>query len=163
MDWPFLSQSPEETMALGGAIARSMTGEMVIALVGPLGAGKTLLTKGIASANASGPCEVTSPTFTLVQEYRGRLTIFHLDVYRLANPKDPLFMALDEMVRPDTVAIIEWADRVQARLNYDTLWITIQPHGETARLFTMRANGLKSRECLDVLRTQFVDTSATHS
>lgn len=163
MDYEFSSYSPEETIVLGGSIARYMSGEMVIALVGPLGAGKTLLTKGIASANAGGACEVTSPTFTLVQEYAGRLTLFHLDVYRLAKPQDPLLMALDEMVRPDAVAIVEWADRVQSRLNYDTLWISINPRDENTRVFTLRATGPKSQRCLDALQAKFVDTTTRHS
>jgi len=162
MEWQFLSKSPEQTVALGNAVARHMTGEMVIALIGPLGAGKTLLTKGIAAANAGAPVEVTSPTFTLVQEYPGRLTIFHFDVYRLAKPDDPLLMALDEMVRSDAVVVIEWADRIQASLDYDTLWMNFEPKGDTARLITLQARGTKAQQCLESLRAQFIDTPATH-
>ncbi len=135
----------------------------MIALVGPLGAGKTLLVKGIATANAGGPCEVTSPTFTLVQEYPGRLTIFHLDVYRLASSKDPLLLALDEMVRPDSVAVVEWADRVRSSLHHDTLWISITPGGESARSFSCHAEGPKSMRCLDAFRAALVDTQPSHS
>lgn len=162
-DWQFRTNSPDETLALGNALARQMSGGMVIALVGPLGAGKTLLVKGIAAANAGGPCEVTSPTFTLVQEYPGRLTIFHLDVYRLASPKDPLLLALDEMVRPDSIAVVEWADRVRTSLNHDTLWISIISVGESVRSFSFHADGPKSLSCLDALRTTLVDTQPSHS
>jgi tRNA threonylcarbamoyladenosine biosynthesis protein TsaE len=124
---------------------------MVIALVGPLGAGKTLLVKGIAAENAGGPCEVTSPTFTLVQEYPGRLTLFHLDVYRLPAGHDPLLLALDEMVRPDSVAIVEWADRIRTALPYDMLWVEIAPRDESVRAFCISASGPLSASALDAL------------
>lgn len=140
-----------------------MLGGMAIALVGPLGAGKTLLVKGIAAENAGCPCEVTSPTFTLVQEYPGRLTVFHLDVYRLPAANDPLLLALDEMIRPDSIAIIEWADRVQAALPYDVLWIEIIPTGESTRLFSMRAYRPLSLLSLDGMRSASVDTNPAHS
>lgn len=147
----FQSDSPTATLALGARIARCMSGGIVIALVGPLGAGKTLLVKGIAAQNAGGPCEVTSPTFTLVQEYPGRLTLYHLDVYRLPAGNDPLLLALDEMVRPDSVAIVEWADRIRAALPYDMLWVEIAPHDESVRSFFMSATGPVSATALDAL------------
>ncbi len=124
---------------------------MVIALVGPLGAGKTLLVKGIAGENAGGPCEVTSPTFTLVQEYPGRLTLYHMDVYRLPGKHDPLLLGLDEMIRPDSVLIVEWADRISTTLTADTLWIEITPRGETHRDFRLRANGPLSEASIEAL------------
>jgi tRNA threonylcarbamoyladenosine biosynthesis protein TsaE len=147
----FHSDSPATTLALGANIARHMSGNMVLALVGPLGAGKTLLVKGIAAENAGAPCEVTSPTFTLVQEYPGRLTLYHMDVYRLPGSHDPLLLGLDEMVRPDSVLIVEWADRITEALIADTLWIEIIPRGETVREFTFRANGPLSQGALNAL------------
>jgi|CXWL01.1.fsa_nt_gi tRNA threonylcarbamoyladenosine biosynthesis protein TsaE len=140
-----------------------MIGGTIIALVGPLGAGKTLLVKGIAAENAGGPCEVTSPTFTLVQEYPGRLKIFHLDVYRLPSAKDPLLLALEEMIHPDSIVIIEWADRISSALTHDTLWIEITPVEESTRSFSFHADGPLSLQTLDGFRSTFVDTDPTHS
>ncbi len=140
-----------------------MRGGTAIGLVGPLGAGKTLLVKGIASENAGGPCEVTSPTFTLVQEYPGRLTIFHMDVYRLARTDDPILFALDEMIRPDSILIMEWADRVRSTLPQDTLWIEITPSDDSARSFSLRAQCPLSRITLDALRAEYIDTHPTRS
>lgn len=150
-------------MAFGAAISRHISGGMAIALTGPLGAGKTLLVKGIAAGNAGRECEVTSPTFTLVQEYAGRLTIFHLDVYRLPTANDPLLLALDEMIRADSVAIIEWADRVRSSLCYDALWIEITPRDESSRLFSIQADGPLSSQTLVALRADLVDTNPAHS
>jgi tRNA threonylcarbamoyladenosine biosynthesis protein TsaE len=147
----FQSDSPDATFELGSKIAKCMTGGMAIALIGPIGAGKTLLVKGIAAENAGSLCEVTSPTFTLVQEYPGRLTLFHMDVYRLPSEKDPLLLGLDEMVRPDSVLIVEWADRVVAALNFDTLWVEITPGGETRRQFAFRGNGPLSQATRDAI------------
>ena len=160
--WQFNSDSASATLALGAAIARHMSGGTVIALVGPLGAGKTLLVKGIAAENAGGPCEVTSPTFTLVQEYPGRLKIFHLDVYRLPSASDPLLLALDEMIRLDSIVIIEWADRVRPVLTYDTLWIEITPGDASTRSFSFRTDGPLSQMTLDALRTAATDTDSAH-
>ncbi len=163
LEWQFHSDSPSATFTLGAAIARHMLGGTVIALVGPLGAGKTLLVKGIAAENAGGPCEVTSPTFTLVQEYPGRLNIFHMDAYRLPSAIDPLLMALDEMIRSDSIVIIEWADRISSVLPNDTLWIEIRPVEESTRSFSFRADCPLSQSTLFALRAAFVDTDTTHS
>lgn len=119
-----------------------------MSLAGPLGAGKTLLVKGIALENARGACEVTSPTFTLVQEYAGRFRIFHLDVYRLKGPNDPLLRELDEMAGPDAIVLIEWGDRVASALPDDCLWIAIEPRGAQNRNFKFRATGPVARAFL---------------
>jgi tRNA threonylcarbamoyladenosine biosynthesis protein TsaE len=149
--WEYHSDSPENTLALGSRIARAWDGGLVLALSGPLGAGKTLLVKGIAHDNAGGDREVTSPTFTLVQEYSGRLRIYHLDVYRLVRSDDPLLAGLDEMIRPDSAVIIEWADRVRPALPLDTLWIDIDVQGDRARQFRFRGVSMLARKTLQRL------------
>lgn len=128
---------------------------MAIALVGPLGAGKTHLVKGIAFGNADDqPREVTSPTFTLMQEYEGRLTLFHLDAYRLNGPKELAGLGFDELLREDACVVVEWANRVRDLMPSDSLWIEIVPRGETRRRFVAQAGGNRSRVFLDTIRVQ---------
>jgi len=112
----FISHSPEETESLGELWGRAAVRGMVILLDGDLGAGKTQLVKGLARGlGAAG--RVHSPTFTLVNEYRGgRLRLFHLDLYRL-EPGSLLETAgLDEYLRPEGVAVMEWAEKMNDRV-----------------------------------------------
>ena len=107
----FLSHSPAETEALGEYWGREASHGSVIALSGDLGAGKTQLVKGLARGLGV-TARVHSPTFTLVNEYRGgRLRLFHLDLYRLETRAQFLGAGLEEYLQPDGVAVIEWAER----------------------------------------------------
>src|ERR1051325_10187228 len=108
----FLSHSPAETEALGEQWGREAQRGMVIALSGDLGAGKTQLVKGIARGLGV-TMRVHSPTFTIVNVYSGgRLTLFHLDLYRLETREQILSMGIEEYLNPDGVAVIEWAERL---------------------------------------------------
>lgn len=134
------TESPEATFALGRAIGQQVPGGTVLGLVGPLGAGKTLLVQGIAAGNGlDDDGRVTSPTFTLVNEYRGRLRVFHLDTYRLRNAGELLALGLEEMIRPDSVVLIEWADRVRTVLPDDAVWVTLRLVDENRREITISA------------------------
>ncbi len=106
-----ISKSPAETEALGESWGRAAERGLVIALSGDLGAGKTQLVKGLARGLGFAG-RVHSPTFTLVNEYAGgRLTLFHLDLYRLEIMEQIHEAGLDEYLQPDGVAVIEWAER----------------------------------------------------
>lgn len=108
----FISHSPAETESLGEAWGRSAPRGRVIALSGDLGAGKTQLVKGLARGLGV-TARVHSPSFTLVNEYGGgRLRLFHLDLYRLETPEQIHSAGLEEYLRPDGVAVIEWAERL---------------------------------------------------
>ena len=107
----YISHSPEETAALGEAWGRAATVGLVIALSGDLGAGKTQLAKGIARG-LDVTERVHSPTFTLVNEYRGgRLPLFHVDLYRLDTTGQIIAAGLEEYFHPAGVSVIEWAER----------------------------------------------------
>lgn len=148
-----VSQSPEGTLALGVDIGKCLIGGLTIGLVGPLGAGKTQLIKGIAVGNGlNDERQVTSPTFTLVQEYPGRFTLFHLDVYRLSKPGEFAGLGVMEMIRPDSVVLVEWADRVADELPGDSLWATLEVTGDAQRRLSLRAGGPFSADQLDRLR-----------
>src|SRR5689334_10288733 len=106
-----ISHSPAETEALGERWGRAAKSGLVIGLSGDLGAGKTQLVKGLARGLGI-TARVHSPTFTLVNEYNGgRLPLFHLDLYRLETSQQILAAGLEEYLRPDGVAVIEWAER----------------------------------------------------
>ena len=115
----FKTTSPEQTESFGYELAKSLCGGDVIALTGDLGAGKTCLTRGIARGLGS-TSHVSSPTFTIVNEYDGgRLMLFHFDTYRLSGPDDFLMSGLDEYFYRDGVCVIEWADRIEDLLPED--------------------------------------------
>src|SRR5712671_1143373 len=105
------SHSPAETEALGESWGRAAESGLVIGLCGDLGAGKTQLVKGLARGLGI-PARVHSPTFTLVNVYPGgRLTLFHLDLYRLDAPEQILAAGLEEYLQPEGVTAVEWAEK----------------------------------------------------
>ena len=129
------------TFALGEALGRSLLGGVVIGLAGPLGVGKTHLVKGIAVGNGLEDVrQVTSPTFTLIHEYAGRLLLYHLDAYRLRGAQDLLILGFDELIRPDTAVVVEWADRVRTAMPEDALNVELTPTGQTNRTIVFHAN-----------------------
>jgi len=108
----FISHSPAETESLGERFGREARHGLVIAMSGELGAGKTQLVKGIARGLGI-TARVHSPTFTLVNRYAGgRLKLFHLDLYRLESREQILAAGLEELLQPDGVVVIEWAERL---------------------------------------------------
>jgi tRNA threonylcarbamoyladenosine biosynthesis protein TsaE len=141
VDWTFHAASEDDTRRLGEAIGAAALPSLVIALVGPLGAGKTRLVRAIA--DGAGVCDqiVNSPTFVLVQEYRGRLPIFHFDTYRLRSLDEFIELGAEEYLRSDGVCCIEWADRVVDVLPLDVLRVEITVVGRDEREFRFTANG----------------------
>ncbi|HYE64424.1 MAG TPA: tRNA (adenosine(37)-N6)-threonylcarbamoyltransferase complex ATPase subunit type 1 TsaE [Pyrinomonadaceae bacterium] len=108
------SQSEEETFKLGAYVGEHLAGGELILLDGPLGAGKTIFVKGVASALGIDADEVTSPSFTLVNLHAGRLKLYHLDLYRLSDGASAAHAVdLDELLADErAVIIIEWAERM---------------------------------------------------
>jgi tRNA threonylcarbamoyladenosine biosynthesis protein TsaE len=142
--------SPAETEALGARLGSALRSGDVVALIGPLGAGKTQLTKGIA-AGAGASEQVTSPTFKLVNEYAGRIPLYHLDAYRLGGADDLVALGCDELFEGDGAAVVEWADRVEDALPADCLRIEIGIAGADARRLTITAVGDGARPLLDAI------------
>jgi tRNA threonylcarbamoyladenosine biosynthesis protein TsaE len=106
------THSESETSAVGRQVAATLSAGAVVLLYGDLGAGKTAFVRGLAEGLGVSPAEVSSPTFTLVQEYRGgRLTLFHVDLYRLNDPREIDDLGLDE-IAVEGVLAIEWADKL---------------------------------------------------
>jgi tRNA threonylcarbamoyladenosine biosynthesis protein TsaE len=133
----------DETLAIGRRIGAALEPGDVVALVGPLGAGKTHLVKGIAEgAGVADRNQVNSPTFVLINEYAGRLPIHHIDVYRLAGSDELEALGFEEMVSGPGAVLIEWADRVEDALPVDHLHVTLAVTGaERRELFINGASG----------------------
>lgn len=139
---PFLANALADTEALGRRIGARLFPGAVVALVGPLGAGKTHLTRALAEGlDVRNPAAVNSPTFVLVQEYAARLPIYHFDTYRLRDEREFLELGAHEYFAGDGVCVVEWADRVPDALPAERLEIRIEPTGETERQFTLTGYG----------------------
>lgn len=114
--------SPEETRAVGRVLGEQARAGDVFLLTGPLGAGKTCLTQGIAWG--LGVVEYArSPTFVIMTRYRGRLTMYHFDLYRINDPLEAWDLGLDEQLFGDGVSVVEWADRAEEVFPENCLWL----------------------------------------
>lgn len=131
------SASPEDTRAAGESLARALVPGDVVALAGELGAGKTCFVQGIARGLGS-PTWATSPTFVLVNEYRARLPIHHVDAYRVNGPAEMIDVGLLELIDGDGITLIEWSDRIRALLPERTIDVSIEGVGDDPRTITIR-------------------------
>jgi len=129
--------SEEETSAAGERLASELVPGDVVLLFGPLGAGKTAFVRGLAQGLGAFADDVSSPTFTLIQEYgRGRTPLYHVDLYRL-EPQEVDDLGLDELVSGTGIVAIEWADRWSAR-PHDVVEVDIADEGGERRSITIR-------------------------
>jgi len=125
----YISRSVAETEALGARLAAALSPGAVVAYVGGLGMGKTAFTRGLAKGlGCTG--RVTSPTFTIVNEYEGRLPLFHFDMYRLPDA-DALFdIGWEDYLDRGGVCAVEWSEQVAEALPSDTIFVTIARHAQ---------------------------------
>jgi tRNA threonylcarbamoyladenosine biosynthesis protein TsaE len=130
----FTSNSVAETIAFARDWAQTLRPNDVVALIGDLGAGKTHFVKGLLQGLESAE-EATSPTFTLVHEYRcGRLPVFHFDFYRLKERYEIDEIGFDEYLEEGGITVIEWADRFSQVLPARTRWLQLESDGESQRI-----------------------------
>jgi len=130
-----LTHSAEETIAFGRTLAGLLTPPMLVLLRGDLGAGKTTLVKGIAAGfEAAAEEDVTSPTFTLVHEYRGpRANLYHIDLYRVDTPRELETLGLDDLRSEDSILLIEWGEKFPRLLRERDVEIVLEREGENRR------------------------------
>ena len=119
------SQSEQETIEAGRVLAQSLRPGHIVLLHGDLGAGKTAFVRGIAAGLGLDPDEVTSPTFTIVQEYRGPVTLQHVDLYRLSS-REVSDLGLEDLAAGDTVLAIEWAERLPYRMKPPVIEVRLE-------------------------------------
>lgn len=135
-----VAAAPEETQAAGERLGRTLVGGEVIALTGALGAGKTCFVQGLVRGLGVS-ARATSPTFVLVNEYRGRLAVHHVDAYRTERPEELVDVGLLELLGGEGVTVIEWADRVASLLPADAIRVHIEGVGDEPREITVERTG----------------------
>jgi tRNA threonylcarbamoyladenosine biosynthesis protein TsaE len=136
----FTTKSPEETIALGRDLAKMLTPPKIVVLRGDLGAGKTTLVKGIAQGfQAASEEDVTSPTFTLIHEYRApTASVYHIDLYRIDTQRELDTLALDDLMSEDSVLLIEWGEKFARFAHERDVEVTLSRVAEDERLITVR-------------------------
>jgi tRNA threonylcarbamoyladenosine biosynthesis protein TsaE len=127
-----VARTPEETAAAGEALGRTLGPADVVAIYGELGAGKTCFTQGVVRG-LDVEVRATSPTFVLVNEYRGRLPVHHVDAYRTASVGELLDLGLLDLLGGDGVTIVEWADKADPVLPARTVRVRIEGLGDEPR------------------------------
>jgi len=145
--------TPEDTKRLGILLGRIARPGDVIALEGDLGAGKTFLTQAIGQGlEVPETCRITSPTFSLIHEYPGRLPLFHIDLYRLADEDEMVALGLDDYLYDEGVTVIEWAGRLGRLLPEERLELFLLIAGPESRKVRIKAVGASWRERVGKLR-----------
>ena len=148
------SHSPEETLHLGKSIGSSLISGDIILLFGDLGAGKTRLTQGICNGlGLEKDTYIRSPTFTLINEYQGRVPIYHIDLYRIDSHEEIYSLGLEEILFNQGITIIEWAEKLRSPKNSNNLILNIEDRieiyikiiSESEREFTFNTFSLEAR------------------
>ena len=133
----FHTSSAEETIELGKKIGSLLKKGDIIAMQGTLAAGKTTITKGIASSLGIKD-EITSPTFCLISEYEGKMPLYHMDVYRLEGGEDFINLGVEDLMYGNGITLIEWSEKVMDELPKKTIILKLEPiEGTTERNITL--------------------------
>ena len=136
-------------MAIGKALGKHLLPGSVICLTGELGAGKTCLIKGMAEGLGVKSKEVSSPTFIIIREYKGRLPLYHIDLYRIGLVDDIRDIGMEEIIYGNGVTAIEWAERINDVLPDERIDIKLEWVDEKSRAIEINAFGLKHRKMIE--------------
>ncbi|HLJ42222.1 MAG TPA: tRNA (adenosine(37)-N6)-threonylcarbamoyltransferase complex ATPase subunit type 1 TsaE [Candidatus Acidoferrales bacterium] len=133
-----LSRSAEETISRGRELAAGLRPPLLVLLTGELGAGKTTLAKGIISGlGAAAEEDITSPTFTLIHTFTGRVKVFHVDLYRVSDVHDFDTLGLEDLFAEPAIVLIEWPERMRLRTDWPVLRIGLEHVAEDVRKITI--------------------------
>lgn len=147
---PLISKDAEQTRQLGRLIGQLLQKGIVIRLIGDLGAGKTCFVQGLAAGlEIPDTYAVTSPTYTLINEFPGRLPLFHVDLYRIHSGEDAEAIGFYDIIAPNHVVVVEWADRlVDSDYPPEALTLHFQPHADDSRRIALIGSGLTTRNLI---------------
>jgi len=152
LSWTLDTTSPEQTRELGAALGRLLEPAMVVLLHGELGAGKTCFTQGLARGlEVSEDEPVTSPSYTLMNPYAGRLPLYHFDLYRLASVEDLVDLGFEDYLHGSGVTVVEWADRFP-ELVLEGLRVHLEHGSDDSRRITLEAGRDPYGRLLETLR-----------
>ena len=150
-----VSRNALDTQRLGEQVGHLLQAGDIVCLFGELGSGKTVLTKGIARGlGVAQERAVRSPSFVLMHRYQGRVPVYHADLYRLDGPTDIADIGLREFLGGDGVAVIEWADKLEASLPAERLDITIAHQTEETRVIRLIPQGVRYRRRFERWQSQ---------
>jgi len=143
------TRSVDETQKLGEIIGKTVTGGTVLALTGDLGSGKTAFVQGLARGlEVPNGYYITSPSYTLINEYPGRFSLFHIDLYRISDPVDMEDIGIFEILHSSGVVAVEWAGRIEQKLLSDPINIHFEITDDKTRKICITANDLKNADIL---------------
>ena len=152
------THSVTDTQSLGQTLGAAIRQAIIIALSGDLGSGKTAFVQGLAKGlDVSAAYYITSPTFTLINEYPGRHPLYHVDLYRIENASELEEIGLHEILQKNAVIVIEWAERLSAEILSGYLELRLKIIGENTRQIDIFAYGHKAGNLLKALESQFQD------
>ena len=154
------TSSPEQTQSVGRILGAHAQAGDVFLLSGDLGAGKTCLTQGILWG-LGGDEYARSPTFVLICEYPARLTLHHMDLYRIDSLDEIIDLGLDDYFLGDGVCVVEWAEKGVSAFIGEHLTVSIQETGSSSRRLTIAADSLRYSEMMQALDEQFSDGGTT--
>lgn len=164
-EWTFEAVDEHATARLGAALAAALPAGGTVALIGPLGAGKTRLVQAAATADGVDPRDVVSPTFVLLHEYQSARPIYHFDLYRITSEEEFRELGAEEYFTADGLVFIEWAEKASGCLPIERLDVRIEVTGAEARWFELRAIGEVYEAALTLIAVemerrgdQFADT-----
>ena len=154
-DWLYETSSEMQTLELGIQLGRLLEQPALILLQGDLGAGKSVLARGIARGLGVAPqVPITSPTFTLMNHYRARFDLYHFDLYRLSDPDELIELGFDDFAHGNGVALVEWPERL-GDVGTPGLWIDLQRVGNEQRRIVFNAKSTAAKVLLSALRKIF--------
>jgi tRNA threonylcarbamoyladenosine biosynthesis protein TsaE len=147
-----LTARSEETLALGARLGRLLRPGDFVALVGELGAGKTQFAKGVAAGlEVAADTPVTSPTYTILNIYQGRIPLYHFDLYRLSGPEEVADLGFEEYFEGGGACLVEWAERLEGEVPEDCLTVTLSHQGPESRQVCFEGSGERSAGLLAAL------------
>ena len=153
------SKSPEQTLYWGKRLGELLERGDVVSLTGDLGAGKTTLTQGISDGLGVGEdCYVTSPTFTIINEYMGRVPVYHLDFYRIDLLSEVENLGLEEYFQGNAVALVEWAEKIKTFLPENYLMVFLEYVDDSVRKISMKGMGKRYRDVLKEIESIIYET-----